>query len=165
MTDVMAALTQLTNAEAPLAQELSGNALADFYERWQHESLVVNQWLTVQATCSLPNALARVKALEVHNAYDSKNPNKIRALVSSFCNNNAINFHDAAGEGYKFLADKIIVLNTQNPQIASRLLTPLTKWKKYGSARQALMKTQLERIMAEPSLSKDVFEVVSKSLV
>ncbi len=165
MTDVMAALTQLTNAEAPLAQELSGNALADFYERWQHESLVVNQWLTVQATCSLPNALARVKALEVHNAYDGKNPNKIRALVSSFCNNNAINFHDAAGEGYKFLADKIIVLNTQNPQIASRLLTPLTKWKKYGSARQALMKAQLERIMAEPSLSKDVFEVVSKSLV
>ncbi len=165
MTDVMAALTQLTNAEAPLAQELSGNALADFYERWQHESLVVNQWLTVQATCSLPNTLARVKALEVHNAYDSKNPNKIRALVSSFCNNNAINFHDADGDGYKFLADKIIVLNVQNPQIASRLLTPLTKWKKYGAARQALMKAQIERIMAEPNLSKDVFEVVSKSLV
>ena len=165
MTDVMAALTQLINAEALLAQELSGNILANFYERWQHESLVVNQWLSVQATCSLPNTLARVKALEVHNAYDSKNPNKIRAVVSSFCNNNAINFHDADGDGYKFLADKIIVLNTQNPQIASRLLTPLTKWKKYGAARQALMKTQLERIMAEPNLSKDVFEVVSKSLV
>jgi aminopeptidase N len=165
MTDVMAALTQLINAEAPLAQELSGNALADFYERWKDESLVVNQWLTVQATCSLPNTLARVKALEIHNAYDSKNPNKIRALVSSFCNANAINFHDAAGEGYKFLANKIIVLNSQNPQIASRLLTPLTKWKKYGAARQALMKAQLERIIAEPNLSKDVFEVVSKSLV
>jgi len=165
MTDVMAALTQLINTEAPLAQSLSGNALADFYERWQHESLVVNQWLTVQATCSLPNTLAKVKALEVHNAYDSKNPNKIRALVSSFCNSNAINFHDKSGEGYKFLADKIIVLNKQNPQIASRLLTPLTKWKKYNPERQALIKSQLERIMAEPDLSKDVFEVVSKSLV
>jgi aminopeptidase N len=165
MTDVMAALTQLVNTEAPLAQSLSGNALADFYERWQHESLVVNQWLTVQATCSLPDTLSRVEALEVHNAYDSKNPNKIRALVSSFCNNNAINFHDKAGEGYKYLADKIIVLNKQNPQIASRLLTPLTKWKKYNPERQALMKSQLERIMAEPDLSKDVFEVVSKSLV
>jgi aminopeptidase N len=165
MTDVMAALTQLINAEASLAQDLSGNALADFYERWQHESLVVNQWLSVQATCSLPNTLARVKALELHNAYDSKNPNKIRALVSSFCNNNAINFHDKDGDGYQFLADKIIVLNAQNPQIASRLLTPLTKWKKYGAVRQALMKAQLERIMAEPNLSKDVFEVVSKSLV
>jgi aminopeptidase N len=165
MTDVIAALTQLINAEAPLAQELARNVLADFYERWQHESLVVNQWLTVQATCSLPNTLARVKALEVHNAYDSKNPNKIRALVSSFCNNNAINFHDRDGDGYQFLADKIILLNTQNPQIASRLLTPLTKWKKYNPERQTLMKAQLERIMAEPNLSKDVFEVVSKSLV
>jgi len=165
MTDVMAALTQLVNTESELAQSLSGNALADFYERWQHESLVVNQWLTVQATCSLPNTLARVKALEIHNAYDSKNPNKIRALISSFCNSNAINFHGKAGDGYKYLADKIIILNTQNPQIASRLLTPLTKWKKYNPERQALMKSQLERIMAEPDLSKDVFEVVSKSLV
>jgi len=165
MTDVMAALTQLVNADTELAQSLSGNALAHFYEKWQDESLVVNQWLTVQATCSLPNTLARVKALEVHNAYDSKNPNKIRALISSFCNNNAINFHDKTGEGYKFLADNIIILNTQNPQIASRLLVPLTKWKKYNPARQSLMKAQLERIMAEPNLSKDVFEVVSKSLV
>ncbi|MET0356315.1 MAG: aminopeptidase N [Cellvibrio sp.] len=165
MTDVMAALTQLVNAESEFAKSLSQSALAHFYDKWQDESLVVNQWLTVQATCSLPGTLTRVKALEVHNAYDSKNPNKIRALVSSFCNNNAINFHDKAGDGYKFLADKVIILNKQNPQIASRLLTPLTKWKKYNSDRQELMKAQLERIMAEPDLSKDVYEVVSKSLV
>lgn len=164
MTDVMAALTALVNCESALAQELSEKSLADFYERWKEESLVVNQWLTVQATCSLPNALARVKALENHAAYDGKNPNKIRALISSFCNSNAINFHENSDEGYKFLADKIILLNTQNPQIASRLLTPLTKWKKYNPVRQALMKAQLERIMKEPNLSKDVFEVVSKSL-
>lgn len=164
MTDVMAALTQLVNAESVVAQHLAGKSLADFYQRWQGESLVVNQWLSVQATCSLPNALARVKALEAHSAYDSKNPNKIRALIAGFCSNNAINFHDKAGEGYQFLADKIILLNHQNPQIASRLLTPLTKWKKYNATRQQLMKAQLERIMAEPALSKDVFEVVSKSL-
>ena len=77
---------------------------------------------------------------------------------------NPINFHADAGAGYQFLADQIIQLNTQNPSIASRLLTPLTKWKKYNSQRQSLMKAQLERIMAEPDLSKDVFEVVSKSL-
>lgn len=164
MTDVMAALTALVNCDAPLAQQFAETALADFYERWKNESLVVNQWLTVQATCSLPNALQRVKILEQHAAYDSKNPNKIRALISSFCNSNAINFHANAGEGYQYLADKIILLNTQNPQIASRLLTPLTKWKKYNPARQVLMKAQLERIMVEPNLSKDVFEVVSKSL-
>jgi aminopeptidase N len=165
MTDVIAALTQLVNAEAPLAQQLAEVALADFYQRWQHESLVVNQWISVQATCVLPNTLAKVKTLQTHAAYDGKNPNKIRALVASFCNGNAINFHAGAGAGYQFLADQIIVLNTQNPQIASRLLTPLTKWKKYSPDRQRLMKTELERIMATPGLSKDVFEVVSKSLV
>ncbi len=165
MTDVMAALTQLVNAEASLAQQLAELALADFYQSWQHESLVVNQWISVQATCVLPNTLAKVKTLQTHVAYDGKNPNKIRALVASFCNNNAINFHAGAGVGYKFLADQIILLNVQNPQIASRLLTPLTKWKKYSAERQGLMKAELERIMAEPSLSKDVFEVVSKSLV
>ena len=164
MTDVMAALSQLVNADAPLAQELAVVALADFYQRWQHEPLVVNQWISVQATCVLPGALEKVKALQTHAAYDGKNPNKIRALVASFCNSNPINFHADAGSGYKFLADQIILLNTQNPQIASRLLTPLTKWKKYNSERQALMKLELERIMAEPNLSKDVFEVVSKSL-
>lgn len=165
MTDAMAALAQLVNAEAPLAQTLAESALSDFYQRWQHESLVVNQWLTVQASCVLPNTLERVKNLQQHPAYDGKNPNKIRALISSFCNGNAINFHANAGAGYEFLADQIIHLNAQNPQIASRLLTPLTKWKKYTPERQQSMKAQLERILAEPQLSKDVFEVVSKSLV
>ncbi|WP_062067732.1 aminopeptidase N [Cellvibrio sp. OA-2007] len=164
MTDVMAALTQLVNTDAPLAHTLAESALADFYQRWQDESLVVNQWLMVQASCALPNTLAKVKSLQQHPAYDGKNPNKIRALIASFCNGNAINFHADAGAGYAFLADQIIVLNTQNPQIASRLLTPLTKWKKYSPERQGLMKAELERIMAEPALSKDVFEVVSKSL-
>jgi aminopeptidase N len=133
---------RIYHADTPLAQQLTEVALADFYQRWQHESLVVNQWISVQATCVLPNTLAKVKALQAHAAYDSKNPNKIRALVASFCNGNPINFHVGAGAGYQFLADQIIVLNAQNPQIASRLLTP-----------------------AEPNLSKDVFEVVSKSLV
>jgi aminopeptidase N len=164
MTDVMAALTQLVNSEAQLGQTIAQQALADFYARWQHESLVVNQWLTVQASCVLPNTLDKVKALQHHAGYDGKNPNKIRALIASFCNSNAINFHANQGAGYAFLADQIIQLNKQNPQIASRLLTPLTKWKKYNPTRQQLMKAQLERIMAEPELSKDVFEVVSKSL-
>jgi aminopeptidase N len=165
MTDVMAALTQLVNSEASLSQQLVQVALDDFYQRWQHESLVVNQWLSVQAMCVLPGTLEKVKALQAHAAFDGKNPNKIRALIASFCTNNAINFHVETGAGYQFLADQIIQLNTQNPQIASRLLTPLTKWKKYNPQRQALMKAQLERIMAEPDLSKDVFEVVSKSLI
>lgn len=167
MTDSIAAVTQLVNCDNSLAQTLAEKVLSDFYQRWQDESLVVNQWLAVQAGCQLPGALQHVKALQQHPAYDAKNPNKIRSLVSAFCNGNAINFHalgKEAGEGYRFLADEVIRLNTQNPQIASRLLVPLTKWKKYNAQRQGLMKAELERILAEPKLSKDVFEVVSKSL-
>jgi aminopeptidase N len=85
-------------------------------------------------------------------------------LVGAFCATNAINFHQLDGEGYEFLADQIIVLNESNPQIASRLLTPLTRWRKYPQQRRELMRAQLERIKSEPSLSKDVFEVLAKTL-
>ncbi|HTF95041.1 MAG TPA: aminopeptidase N [Cellvibrio sp.] len=164
MTDAIAALTQLVNNPSLLAQEMASAALNDFYIRWKDESLVVNQWLSTQATCILPGTLQKVKSLQEHPAYDGKNPNKIRALIAAFCASNPINFHEKDGAGYEFLAEQIIHLNHQNPQIAARLLTPLTKWKRYNSVRQTLIKAQLERIKAEPDLSKDVFEVVSKSL-
>ena len=117
-----------------------------------------------QALCPLPDTLNQVKALISHPAFDIKNPNKVRALIGAFCGQNAVNFHQRDGAGYRFLADQIIELNQINPQVASRLLGPLSKWKKYTAASSELMKAQLERIMAEPDLSPDVYEVVSKSL-
>jgi len=96
--------------------------------------------------------------------YDSRNPNKLRAVISTFCNQNTVNFHGLDGEGYRFLADKIIELDKQNPQVASRLLTPLTRWKRYDEQRQALMKAQLQRIIESGDLSGDVYEVLSKSM-
>jgi aminopeptidase N len=164
MTDKVAALTQLVNSSSVLAQQIAGQCLNDFYETWKNESLVINQWLVLQASCVLPGTLSRVKKLLQHPGYDGRNPNKIRSLIASFANN-AINFHAGDGEGYQFLANQIIQLNTQNPQIASRLLTQLTKWKRYPQARQELIKRELERILNQPNLSKDVYEVVSKSLV
>mgnify|MGYP006088451231 FL=1 len=162
MTDAIASLHAMINASGDEAESLKTAALKAFFLRWQDEALVVNQWLLAQAACTLPGTLDRVKALMQHSAFDMSNPNKVRSLIGSFCSANAINFH-AVG-GYEFLADQIIVLNELNPQIASRLLTPLTKWHKYAPARQAQMRAQLERIMAEPTLSKDVYEVVFKSL-
>ncbi len=164
MTDEMAALAVLTNSEADGAEAVRDQALSDFFTRWQHEALVVNQWLVVQAGCQLPGGLERVIKLMQHEAFDIRNPNKVRSLIGAFCNGNAINFHRADGAGYEFLADQIITLNELNPQIAARQLTPLTKWKKYDEDRQDKMRLQLERILAEPTLSKDVYEVVSKSL-
>ncbi len=165
MTDVNAALRLLVNNEAPAAQEFKQNALQQFLEKWRHEALVVDQWFSVQATATVPGTLQQVKALLGHDMFDMRNPNKVRSLIGAFSSQNAINFHDISGAGYAFLGDKILELNRLNPQIASRLLTPLTRWKKYDAVRQQLMKTQLERIAAEENLSKDVYEVVIKSLV
>lgn len=162
MTDEMAALQALISADGDYVAPIKSEALESFYQRWQHEALVVNQWLLAQAASKLPGTLNRVKALMQHEAFDMGNPNKIRSLIGSFCGGNAIHFHTR--EGYEFLADQIITLNTLNPQIASRLLTPLSKWHKYAPARQQQMRAQLQRIMDQPALSKDVYEVVFKSL-
>ncbi|MGI9286032.1 MAG: aminopeptidase N [Pseudomonadales bacterium] len=164
MTDTYAALRALVHSDAEATAEARQKALDAFYQRWQHEPLVVNQWLQVQASAPLPNVLAAVRELQHHPAYDANNPNKIRAVVGTFCAQNPINFHKENGSGYEFLADQVIELNTKNPQIAARLLGPLSKWRKYLPAAQQRMRSALERIQAEKSLSKDVYEVVSKSL-
>ena len=164
MTDVDAALRQLVNSRYVEAEPLREQALQQFYNQWKHEPLVVNQWFSIQATDSRAGTLQRVRALLEHEAFDLLNPNKVRAVISAFSNNNAINFHSSDGEGYRFLADQVVALDSRNPQIASRLLTPLTRWRRYPAARQALMKAQLERIAALPELSKDSYEVVTKAL-
>lgn len=164
MTDESSALILLVNSQHDNADSIRTQVLTSFYQRWKGESLVVNQWLMTQASCSLPGGLERIKNLMQHESFDIKNPNKVRAVIGAFCGNNPINFHRADGLGYEFLADQIIYLNRLNPQIASRQLTPLTKWRKYDSARQEMMKSSLQRILNTEHLSPDVFEVVSKSL-
>ena len=164
MTDVSAALRLLVNCEMPEAAPLRQKALQDFYTRWQHEALVVDQWFSVQAGSVLPGTLDQVLSLMQHPAFDIRNPNKVRALIGAFCGQNALHFHEISGAGYEFLAERILQLNALNPQIASRLLTPLTRWRKYDDTRQRLMRVQLQRIAAEPDLSSDVYEVVVKSL-
>ncbi|WP_277051824.1 aminopeptidase N [Zestomonas thermotolerans] len=161
MTERLAALAVLVNS--PFAQERD-KALAAFAERFKEDPLVMDQWFSVQAACPLPGGLERVKALMEHPAFNLKNPNKVRALIGAFAGQNLINFHQADGSGYRFLADIVIRLNVLNPQIAARQLAPLTRWRKYDSTRQALMRGELERILASGELSSDVYEVVSKSL-
>ncbi|WP_333984219.1 aminopeptidase N [Ectopseudomonas khazarica] len=161
MTERLAALAVLVNS--PFEAERS-KALAMFADFFKDDALVMDQWFSVQAGSPLPGGLERVHALMQHEAFTLKNPNKVRALIGAFANQNLINFHQADGSGYRFLADQVITLNALNPQIASRLLAPLTRWRKYAPARQAQMKAELERILASGELSSDVYEVVSKSL-
>lgn len=161
MTERLTALSVLVNSSL---EDEKAKALASFADYFKDNPLVMDQWFSVQAGCTLPGGLERVQALMAHPAFTLKNPNKVRALIGAFANQNLVNFHRADGAGYRFLADHVITLNALNPQIASRQLAPLTRWRKYDAARQALMRAELERILASGELSSDVFEVVSKSL-
>jgi aminopeptidase N len=165
MTDQLSGLRCLVNNGAGVAVELKRDALASFYKQWSHEPLVVDQWFVAQAVCQLPGSLAQVKQLLEHADFDIRNPNKVRSLIGAFCGQNHVGFHDASGEGYEFLADQVLILDKLNPQIASRLLTPLTRWKKFSAKRQGLMQAQLRRIKAQEDLSKDLFEIVEKSTI
>ena len=160
MTDRLAALRVLSFYAD---DSIRGPALETFYQDWRHEALVVNQWFQVQAAIPDKQGLERVQGLLAHADFDLHNPNKVRALVGVFAGQNPVNFHRREGEGYHFLADMVAQLNSLNPQLASRLLAPLSKWRNYQE-RGDLMRAELERLAAMPSLSVDVFEVVTKSL-
>ncbi len=160
MTDQIAALSVIVNNEHPEKQR----CLAAFYQQWQDEALVIDKWFALQASSSLTGTIDSVTALLEHPAFDIKNPNRVRSLVGAFSQFNLLNFHASTGQGYQFLADQVIALNEINPQVASRMLGGLTQWRRYDSNRQHLMKTQLQRIMRTPNISRDVYEVLSKSI-
>ncbi len=160
MTDSMAALARLSEAEGADRDD----ALGAFYERWKDDNLVIDKWFTAQAAADRPTVLAEVEALLDHPDFTLKTPNRARALIGGFCMGNPAHFHAADGGGYRFLADRVIELNAINPQVASRMITPLLRWRRFDETRQAHMRQQLERIGATPELSKDVYEKVSKAL-
>ena len=162
MTDQAAALSALVNC--PTAIKYSTQALAMFLDEFKDEALVMNLWLQIQAANSQPNGLDRVKALLDHSAFSMTNPNKIRSLIGGFANANHVNFHATDGSGYEFLTQQILDLNTVNPQIAARLVTPLTRWKKYPEPNRQQMRDALQNIANEPNLVKDVYEIATKSL-
>lgn len=161
MTDQIAALSVIVNSAHPE----KAACLASFYHQWQAEALVVDKWFALQACSPAPDTFANVQALMKHAAFDLKNPNRVRSVVGAFSQANPVHFHAENGQGYAFLADQIIALNTLNPQIASRMVGALTSWRRFDSTRQALIKSQLERIIHTDAISKDVYEVASKSLV
>ena len=160
MTDVLAALTVLVDLDRPERPA----ALARFYAAWSHDELVIDKWFALQARSSLPGTPNRVRELTRHPAFERKNPNRVRALVGAFAQGNQLRFHDASGAGYVFLADEVITLDPINPTTAARLVQPLGAWRRHDPARQALMRRELERILATPDLSKNTYEMVSKSL-
>jgi aminopeptidase N len=160
MTDVLAALTVLVDLDRPERAA----ALVRFYELWSHDDLVIDKWFALQARSSLPQTPDRVRELTRHPAFERKNPNRVRALVGTFAQANQLRFHDASGAGYRLLADEVIALDPLNPTTAARLVQSLGSWRRHEPARQTLMRRELERVLATPDLSKNTYEMVSKSL-
>ena len=159
MTDQFAALSALAQFDCPERDK----ALADFYQRWQHEALVIDKWLAVQSGSRLPDTLQAVRHLSQHPAFDPGNPNKVYALIRNFGANLA-RFHAANGEGYAFMAEQIRQLDSRNPQVASRLARCFDRWKKFDPARQAHSRKALESLRDHPGLSRGVLEIVTRGL-
>ena len=159
MTDAQAAFGVLADQDHPRRDE----AVDAFYARWKGDPLVLDKWFTIQASSIRPDTLDRVRTLAQHLDFKLGNPNRVRSLISAFCSGNQVRFHDASGEGYEFLADNVLALQS-NPQLASRMTSIFNDWRRYDDDRQAKMQAQLERIAACDSLSKDVYEIVSRAL-
>jgi aminopeptidase N len=162
MTDQSASLAAIVNSRF---QDGAKAILNKFYQQWRHEPLVINLWLSIQASSDYLQGVEACNTLLTHEAFDMKNPNKVRSVIGVFAGQNLRHFHAEGGKGYSWLADRIIELDALNPQIASRLLGPLTKWKRLDVNSGQQMKLALKKILDHGNLSKDVYEVVSKSLV
>ena len=162
MTDKAAALSALVNC--PAAADYATQALVAFEQEYRDEALVMNLWLQIQAINSQSGGLSRVEALMHHSAFTMTNPNKVRSLIGGFCSANLVNFHSADGAGYRFLREQILSLNKTNPQVAARLVTPLTRWKAFAAPHSELMRSELQKIADEPGLVKDIYEIATKSL-
>ncbi|WP_166264504.1 aminopeptidase N [Marinobacter caseinilyticus] len=161
MTDQFGALRALVNSDFEADREV---ALSEFYQQWQQDPQVVEQWFSVQTSSPRTGGLAAVSKLLDHPAFDWKNPNKVRAVVGVFAGQNLVNFHAQDGSGYRFLAKHINHLDDSNPQIAARLVSPLTRWRKYTEVYRDGMRSALETLRDKKGLSMDVYEVVHKSL-
>ena len=160
MTDSLSALRLI--AETGMSDRDA--ALGEFYRRWQQEPLVVNKWFTLQAGIEDEVAVERVEGLMAHPAFNWSNPNRVRAVLGAFAMTNLTGFNRRDGAGYRLLADKVLELDRSNPQLAARLLAVLGRWRRFDELRQSLMLAELERVVAAPNLSRDTFEIASKSL-
>ena len=161
MTDVVAATAVLASSLSAAARD---EALTLFYEKHARgNDLILCKWFTIQAVADVSSCLDRVNALLSHPDFSLKNPNKSRSLVNAF-SMNMRHFHKADGSGYRWLADRILEVDKINPQNAARMTSALSTFRRYDVPRQALIREQLERLLATPGFSKDAYEIVSRSL-
>ncbi|MCP9268422.1 aminopeptidase N [Xenorhabdus sp. XENO-1] len=160
MTDTVAALSAAMSAELPCSYQL----MDEFEQRWHQDGLVMDKWFALQATNPAFDALDKVRSLMNNRSFSLSNPNRVYSLLRTFFANNLVAFHAEDGRGYQFLQEVLTELNSRNPQVASRLIEPLIRWKRYDEARQSLMRATLEQLKVLENLSGDLFEKITKAL-
>ncbi|MBO0904942.1 aminopeptidase N [Jiella sonneratiae] len=162
MTDRIAALAILGHRFPQ--SDASEEALADFYRRYETDELVLDKWFALQATAPFHDALAAVERLAGHPRFTMRNPNRVRALVGSFAASNQVAFHRPDGAGYRFVAEKLVALDRINPQIAARIATTFRAWRSFEAGRRAKLEETLRQIAETKGLSKDLGDIVDRSL-
>jgi aminopeptidase N len=160
MTDRMAALGTLSQHAVPERAA----ALDDFYRRYRDDPLIIDKWFALQAMTPDPQTLDRVRALVEHPAFSMSNPNRVRSLIGAFAQGNHTQFNRPDGAGYEFVADKILALDPANPQVAARMTTAFKSWRTLESVRRACAQAALQRIAGAPKLSRDLGDIVQRSL-
>jgi len=160
MTDRMAALETLALHDRPERTQV----LEDFYRRYRDDPLIIDKWLALQAAIPEPATLDRVRALTAHPAFSMANPNRVRALIGAFAQANHTQFNRLDGAGYDFVADAVLALDPKNPQVAARLMGAFRSWRALEARRRTRAEATLRRVAAAPSLSRDVSDIVARTL-
>ncbi len=181
MTDALAALSAAVAAQLPCRDAL----MQEYDDKWHQDGLVMDKWFILQATSPAANVLETVRgllqhrsftmsnpnrirsligALLQHRSFTMSNPNRIRSLIGAFAGSNPAAFHAEDGSGYQFLVEMLTDLNSRNPQVASRLIEPLIRLKRYDAKRQEKMRAALEQLKGLENLSGDLYEKITKAL-
>jgi aminopeptidase N len=160
MTDQFEALCLLAHLDSPRRQE----GVDAFYDRWKDQPTVVDKWFNAQALSRAPGAVDRIIALESHPAHDIGAFSQGLMYYGGFFRQNRVAFHDPSGKGYEFLADRLLMIDRLGRSGGHYIMPQINQWRRYDPARQALMRAALERVAAEPGLSKGLRENISKAL-
>ena len=160
MTDALAALSAAVAAQLPCRDAL----MQEYDDKWHQDGLVMDKWFILQATSPASNVLETVRGLLNHRSFTLSNPNRVRSLIGAFAGSNPAAFHAEDGSGYRFMVEMLTELNSRNPQVASRLIEPLIRLKRYDEGRQTQMRAALEQLKGLENLSGDLYEKIAKAL-
>jgi aminopeptidase N len=160
MTDRLAALAALNRTRSPHRRD----ALQAFRRRYEGDALVLDKWLALEATAPMPETLPRVRELMNDPAFAATNPNRVRALVGSFAAANQVQFNRMDGAGYDLVADVVLGLDAKNPQTAARILVSFRSWRALEERRRIAAERTLRRVAASANLSRDVTDIVTRTL-